>query len=73
MYLDYNSNHPISANYLLSTPSSTEQNKYVLHLKFLAKEMDHLYKVLQDNHYLTQFFQQYNPWEKAKAHPLESL
>ena len=31
-YLDYNSNHPISANYLLSTLSLTELNNYVLHL-----------------------------------------
>ena len=27
--------------------------------------MDHLHKVLQDNHYSTQFFQQCNPQEKA--------
>ena len=37
-YLDYNSNHPISANYLLSTLSSTELNKYVLHLNFLQRK-----------------------------------
>ena len=36
-YLNYNSNHPISAK-LLSTPSSIEQNKYVLHLNFLQKK-----------------------------------
>ena len=29
--------------------------------EFLEKEMDHLHKVLQDNHYPTQFFQQGKP------------
>ena len=33
--------------------------------EFLAKEMDHLHKVLQDNHYLTEFFQQSKPQQKA--------
>ena len=34
-YLHYTSNTPFQQNYLLSTPSSTELNKYVLHLNFL--------------------------------------
>ena len=37
-YLDYNSTTPFQQNYLLSTPSSTELNKYVLHLNFLQKK-----------------------------------
>ena len=37
-HLDYNFNHPISENYLLSTPSSKELNKYVLHLTILQKK-----------------------------------
>ena len=68
-YLDYKSNHPISAKLsvihslihrakqLCSTPES------------LAKEMDHLHKVLQDNHYTTQSFQQGKPQQKANKKP----
>ena len=37
-YLDYNSNHPFQQNYLLSTFSSTELNKYVLHLNSLQRK-----------------------------------
>ena len=29
--------------------------------------MDHLHKVLQDNHYLAQFFQQGKPQQNGKA------
>ena len=36
-YLDYNSNHPFQQNYLLSTPTSTELNKYVLILNSLQR------------------------------------
>ena len=31
--------------------------------------MDHLHKVLQDNHYQAQFFQQSKPQEKANKKP----
>ena len=31
--------------------------------------MDHLHKVLQDNHYPTQFFQQGKPQQKANKKP----
>ena len=34
--------------------------------EFLAKEMDHLHKFLQDSHYPTQFFQKANPNRKPK-------
>ena len=37
--------------------------------KFLAKEMDHLHKVLQDNHYPTQFFQHGKPQQKTNKKP----
>ena len=37
--------------------------------EFLAKEMDHLHKVLQDNHYPTQFFQQGKPQQKTNKKP----
>ena len=37
-YLDYNSNQTISPNHMLSKPSSTYLNKYVLHLNFLQKK-----------------------------------
>ena len=68
-YLDYNSNHPISAK-----PSVIHflihRAKQVCHIpEFLAKEMDHLHRVLQDNHYPTQFFQQGKPQQKANKKP----
>ena len=34
---------------------------------FLAKEMDQLHKILQDNHYSVQFFQQATPQQKMTA------
>ena len=37
-YLDHNSNYPILANYLLSTLSSTELNRYVPHLNSLQRK-----------------------------------
>ena len=37
--------------------------------QFLAKEVDHLHKVLQDNHYPTQFFQQGKPQQKTNKKP----
>ena len=37
--------------------------------EFLAKEMDHLHKVLQSNHYPTKFFQQGKPQQKAYKKP----
>ena len=37
-YLDYNSNHTFQQNYLLSMVSSTEINKYVLHLNSLQRK-----------------------------------
>ena len=72
-YLDYNSNHPISAKlsvihthiYIAKQVCSTPE--------FLAKEMDHLHKVLQDDHYPTQFFQQGKPKQKTNKKPNLSI
>ena len=55
-------------NYLLSTPSSTELNKCLLHLNSWQK-MDHLHKVPQDSHYPAQFFQQGNPKQNTNGKP----
>ena len=56
-FLDYNSNHPISAK--LSVIHTFIHSKQAFSTpEFHAKEMDHLHKVLQDNHYPAQFFQQ---------------
>ena len=64
-YIDYNSNHPTSAN-LSVIHTLTHRAKQVCSTPdFLAKEMDNLHKVLQDNHYPTQFFQQGKPQQKA--------
>ena len=40
--------------------------------EFLAKEMDHLHKVLQENHYPAQFFQQGKPQQKTNKKPYPS-
>ena len=57
-YLDYNSNHPISAK-LSAIHTLIPRAKQVCSIPvFLVKEMDHCHKVLQDKHYPTQFFQQ---------------
>ena len=55
-YLDYNSNHPISAK-LSAIHTLIHRAKQVCSTpEFLEKEMDHLHKVLQDNYYPAQFF-----------------
>ena len=68
-YLDYKSNHPISAK-LSVTHTVIHRAKQVCSTpESLTKEMDHLQKVLQDNHYLTQFFQQSIPQKKTNKKP----
>ena len=75
-YLDYNSNHPISVNYLLSTPLSAELNKYVLHPNYLQKQW-----ITFTNSYKTTTTQysslnKANPNRKptkSQTHPQESL
>ena len=68
-YLDYNSNHPISAK-LSAIHTIIHRAKQVCSTpEFLAKEMDHLHKVLQDNHYPSQFFQQGKSKQKTNKKP----
>ena len=73
-YLDYNSNHPISAELSVIQTLIHRAKQVCSTPEFLAKEMDHLHKVLQDNHYPTQFFQQGKPQQKSnkKANPIYS-
>ena len=71
-YLDYNSIHPISAK-LSVIHTLIHRTKQVCSTpEFLAKEINHLHKVLQDNHYPTQFFQQSKPQQKANKMPNSS-
>ena len=55
--VDYNSNHPISAKLSVMHTLIHRAKQVGSTPKFLAKEMDHIHKVLQDNHYPGQFFQ----------------
>ena len=70
-YIDYNSNCPISAKLSVINTLLHRAKQVCSTPEFLTKEMDHLQKVLQDNHYLTQFFQHGKPQQKAnkKPHP----
>ena len=56
-YLDYNSNQSISAKLSVIHTLIHRDEQVCSTPKFLAKEMDHLHNILQDNHYPTQFFQ----------------
>ena len=49
-YLDYNSNHPMSAKLSVVHTLIHRAKQVCSTPEFLAKEMDHLHKVLQDNH-----------------------
>ena len=68
-YLDYNSNHTISAKLSVIHTVIHRAKQVYSTPEFLVKEMDHLHKVLQDNHYPTQFFHQSKPQEKANKKP----
>ena len=60
-YLDYNSNYPISAK-LSVIHTLIYRGKQVCSMpEFLAKEFDHVHKVLQDKYYPAYFFQQGKP------------
>ena len=75
-YLDYNSNHPISAKPSVIHTFIHRAKQVCSAPEFLAEVMDHLHRVLQDNHYPTQFFQQSKPQQKTKkkpTHPQQSL
>ena len=60
-YLDYNSNHPISAKLSVIHNVIHRAKQVCSTPEFLAKEMNHLHRVLQDNHYPTQSFQKGKP------------
>ena len=64
-YLDYNCNHPISAKLSVIHALINRAKQVCSTPEFLAKEMDHLHKVLQDNHYPTQFLQQGKPQQNT--------
>ena len=68
-YLNYNSNHPISAKLFVIHTLIHRPKQVCSTSDLLAKEMDHLHKVLQDNHYPTQFFQQGKPQQKGNKKP----
>ena len=68
-YLDYNFNHPISAKLSVILTLIHRAKQACFMPEFLAKEMDYLHKVLQDNHYPAQFFQQGKPQPKTHAKP----
>ena len=75
-YLDYNSNHPISAKLSVIHTLIHRVKQVCCSPEFLAKEMNHLHKVLQNNHYPTQFFNKANSNQtptKSQTHLQESL
>ena len=70
-YLDYNSNHPISAKLSVIHTLIHRAKQVCSTPEFHAKEMDHLCKVLQDNHYPTVFTTSQTPTE-SQSHQQES-
>ena len=68
-YLDYNSNHPISAKLSLIHALIHRAKQACSTPDFLAKEMHHLHKVLQDNYYPAHFLQQSKSQQKANKKP----
>ena len=68
-YLDYNSNHLISAKLSVIHTLIHRAKQVCSTPEFLVKEMDHLHKVLQDNHYPAKFFQQGKPQLKTNKIP----
>ena len=72
-YLDYNSHHPISAKLSVIHTLFQRAKQLCSTPEFLAKEIDHLHKVLQDNHYPAQFFQQGKPPTESQSHPQKIL
>ena len=65
-YLDYSSTHHIAAKLSVIHTLIHRAKQVCSTPEFLPKEMEHLNKVLQDNHYPAQFFQQDKPQQKAK-------
>ena len=68
-YLYYISNHHISAKLSVIHTIIHRAKQVCPTPEFLAKEMDHLHKVLQNNHFQTQFFQQGKPQQKTNKKP----
>ena len=68
-YLDYNSNYLISAKLSVIHTLIHRAKQVCSTPEFLAKEMDHLHNILQDNHYPTQFSQQIKPQQKTNKKP----
>ena len=70
-YLHYNSHHPISAKLSLIHTLIHKAKQVCSTPEFLAKEMDHLHNVLQDNHYATHFIHQDTAKQKSnrKSNP----
>ena len=60
-YLDYNSNHLISAKLSVIHTVIHRAKQVCSTPEFFVREMDHLYKVLQYSHYPAQFLQQGKP------------
>ena len=67
-YLDHNSNEPIPAKLSVIHTLIHRAKQVCSTPEFLAKEMDHLHKVPQDNHYPAQFFHR----SKLNRKPIES-
>ena len=72
-YLDYNSNHPISAKLYVIHTLIHIAKQVCSTSEFLAKEMDNLHKDPQDNHYTAQFLQQTKPQLKTNKKPKPSI
>ena len=75
-YLDYNSDHPFQQNYLLSTLSSIELNKYVLHLNSLQRKcitFTKSYKTTTTQHSSFNKVNYNRKPTKSQTHPQESL
>ena len=68
-YLDYKSNHPISGKLSVIHTLIHRAIQVCSTPEFLTKEMDHFHKVLQDNHYPTQLFQEGKLQWKANKKP----
>ena len=68
-YLDYNSNHPTTAELSVIDTLIHRAEQVCSTPEFLAKAVDHLHKVLQDNQYPVQFFQQAKPQQNANRNP----
>ena len=67
--LDYNSIHLISAKLSVIHTLIHRAKQVCSTPEFLAKEMDHIHKVLQDNYYPTQFCQQGKHQQKSNKKP----